>query len=108
MALAAAFLLAPLAWAFDQGASYALVKWVCVTGAKDVLTGIAVIALCMTGAGAVCGGTMMLALRGAAPDGGRPRDPRYFLAVVAVAFNAIIALLIVVATMPRYVLSPCE
>jgi hypothetical protein len=30
------------------------------------------------------------------------------MAVVAVAFNAIIALLIITATMPRYVLSPCE
>jgi hypothetical protein len=108
MALAAALLLAPLAWAFDQAASYALVKWVCATGAKDALTGIAVIALCMTAAGGVCGGTMMLGLRGAAPDGGRRDDPRYFLAVVAVAFNAIIALLIITATMPRYVLSPCE
>ena len=108
MALAAALLLGPLAWAFDQGASYALVKWVCATGSKDVLTGIAVIALSMTGAGAVCGGTLLIGLRGAAPDGGHAQDPRYFLAVVAVAFNALIALLIVTATMPRYVLSPCE
>ena len=108
MALGAALLLAPLAWVFDQGGSYALVKWVCATGSKDVLTAIAVIALCMTGAGAVCGGTVLFGLQGAAPDGARPRDPRYFLAVVAVAFNAIIALLIITATMPRYVLSPCE
>lgn len=107
MALAAALLLGPLAWALDQGASYALVKWVCASGAKNLLTALGVVALGMTVAGLLCGWSTVAALRGN-PEGGQARDPRYFMGVVAIALNALIALLIIVASMPRYILNPCE
>jgi hypothetical protein len=108
MALAAAFFLAPLALAFDQGMTYALVKWACATGSGNVLTGIAVIGVAMTAAGAMSGWATLFALRGADPNGGRRRDPRYFMAVVSIGLNALVALLILTAVIPRGVLSPCE
>ena len=101
MALAwAAFLLAPAAWVFDQGLSYPLVKWACATGRADVLTAIAVIALSLTGSGLVLGV--------AALKGGAPRPSGRFVAILGIGFNVLVALLIVTALIPRYVLSPCE
>jgi hypothetical protein len=102
------FFLAPLAWAFDQSLSYALVKWVCATGHKNVLTVISLAALAMTGAGGRLGWVQLQRLRDAREDGGRQPDRSYFLAVVAIGFNVLIALLIVTAAVPRFILSPCE
>jgi hypothetical protein len=108
MALAVALLFGPLALAFDQGLSYVLVKWACATGTTSVFGGIALIAVGMTAAGALSGWSLVLSLRAADGRGGTPRDPRYFMAIVGIALNALVALLIITAVVPRQLLSPCE
>ena len=108
MALAATLLLGPMALVLDQGLTYVLVKWVCATGATHVFGGIALIAVAMTAAGALCGWSLVLSLRAANGRGGWSRDPHYFMAIVGIALNMLIALLIITATIPRQMLSPCE
>ena len=108
MLLWVAFLAAPVAWAGDQLASYALVKPVCFADATFTLTAINGAALLLVIAGALTGRACLLKARGGTDDGPRRVDRSYFMAVVAIAFNILVALLIVFATIPHFVLSPCE
>jgi hypothetical protein len=102
------FLAAPAAWALDELISYALVKPVCFADATMMLTAINGSALLLVIAGALVGRACLLKAQGAADDGGRPVDRSHFMAIVAIAFNVLVALLIVFATIPHFVLSPCE
>ena len=108
MALAAALFLGPLALALDQGLTYVLVKWTCAAGTANVLSGIALVAVAITVTGALCGGATVLSLQGRYGRGEAARDPRYFLAVVGIVLNVLVALLIMTALAPRQLLSPCE
>ena len=102
-------LLAPaVAWAFDQGASYALVKPVCLANAKYMLTVISGVALAIVIAGGVVGRACLRRAGDGNVDGGSRTDRSYFLALVAIGFNVLVGLLIVFATIPQFVLSPCE
>ena len=102
-------LLAPaVAWAFDQGASYALVKPVCFANAKYMLTVISGVALAIVIAGGVVGRACLRRAGDGNVDGGSRTDRSYFLALVAIGFNVLVGLLIVFATIPQFVLSPCE
>ena len=107
--LAAAFLAGPLAWSINQGLGYAVIKPVCADRATYVLWLIALgtFALAATG---VLGGWHCLraAGAGAVEDGGRAVDRSYFLAGLAIAFNGLIALLILTSVIPQFLLSPCE
>jgi hypothetical protein len=102
-------LLAPaVAWAFDQGASYALVKPVCFANATYALTLISAVALAIVIAGGLLGRACLRRAGEGRVDGGTRTDRSYFLALVAIGFNALVGLLIVFATVPQFVLSPCE
>ena len=103
-----AVLSGPVAWFLDQGLSYMLVKPVCTAGGRDVLTVISVAALAMAGAGGYTGWRCFAQLRGATDDGGRLVDRSYFMAVVGISLNVLVALLIVTAGVSRFLLSPCE
>jgi hypothetical protein len=104
----ASLLAAPLAWIVDQGLGYPLVKWVCATGNTYVLPGIGVVALGITVGGGWLGWSSFVRLRGASEDGGRKDDRSYFLALVAIGFNVLIAVLVLTAGIPPFVLGPCE
>jgi hypothetical protein len=68
---------------------------------------IAAAALALTAWGAWLGWTCLVKLRGAATDeGGRAIDRSYFMAVVAIGLDALLALWIV-ATVIHLVLAPC-
>jgi hypothetical protein len=108
MALALAFFLPMLALAIDQGLTVALVQWVCATGATKTLIIVPGMSLLLILTGTALGGTVVVSLHGANPEGGQPRDPRYFVALMAIALNVLVALLIVTAIVPRQMLSPCE
>jgi hypothetical protein len=102
------FLAAPFAWIVDQGLSYPLVKWACATGNTYVLTAIGAVALGITVWGGWLGWSSFVRLRGASDDGGTQEDRSYFLALLAIGFNALIAVLVLTAGIPPFVLSPCE
>jgi hypothetical protein len=104
-----AFFAAPLAWAIDQGVGYAVMKPVCAGQARPLLLLLSAACLGVTaiaGAYALRVGRRLHAT--AAEDGGRHRDRDYFLAILAVALNALVALLVVTAAIPQLVVSPCE
>jgi hypothetical protein len=103
-----AMLLPMAAWGIDQLTGYALVKPVCASGHKNILTLIGAGTLAMTIAGIWIGWSCLSQLGDGTEDGGRRIDRSYFMAMVAIGFNIIIALLIVTAAVPRFVLNPCE
>jgi hypothetical protein len=98
----------PLAWALDQLISYSLVKPICAAGNKNLLTMISLAALLLVIAGAMVGWYCVRQLPDAELDGGRRTDRSYFMALIGIGLNALIAILILTAAVPRFVLSPCE
>jgi hypothetical protein len=102
-------LLAPVAaWALDQLVSYAIVKPVCAADARVTFIAINAAAFALVLVAATTAWSCLVKARGAADDGPRRVDRSYFMAVVALSFNVLIALLIVLATVAALVLSPCE
>jgi hypothetical protein len=103
-----ALLAGPFGWTINQGVGYAVMKPVCAGAATHVLWSIALVALVITAAGVWLGWRCLRQLRAATEDGGRPADRSYFLAIVGMSFNVLIALLIVTSLVPQFLLSPCE
>lgn len=103
-----ALLAGPVSVAANQLSGYALVKWACASGHANVLTVIAAVTFVLALAGAWAGWSCYASLRDANPEGGRIVDRSYFVAVVAIGFALINALLIVMQAYPRFILSPCE
>jgi hypothetical protein len=106
--LMTAFLLAPAAWGTNELVGYALVKPVCANGHKILLTGVALGTFAMAVAGVWIGWSCFAQLRGASDKGGRRIDRSYFLALVAIGFNALIGLLILTAAISPLLMNPCE
>jgi hypothetical protein len=106
--LVIAVLLAPTAWALNQLIGYALVKPVCASGHTLILTALSVLMLLVVAVGGWIGWSSLVQLRGATEQGGTRIDRSYFLAHVALWFNLLIALLIVTAALPPFLLNPCE
>jgi len=103
-----AVLLAPAAGALHGLISYALVKPVCASGAKNLLTLVAVAALAMVITGGWLARSCLARLREATEEGPRTIDRSYFMAMGAVALNVLIGLLIITFAIHRFILSPCE
>jgi hypothetical protein len=106
--LVVAVLLAPAAWAFNELVGYALVKPICASGHKLILTGLSLLMLAMVAAGVWIGWSSFVQLRGAMEQGGTRIDRSYFLALIAIGFNLLIGLLILTAAVPPFLLNPCE
>jgi hypothetical protein len=105
----ASVLLAPSAITVDIGVGYALVRWVCATGHTYVLSFVSIAALAIAGTGIWLGWSELVRLRGAAVDDGeRVVDRNYFLAIVAIAINTLVAIVVVTAAVPPFVLGSCE
>ena len=103
-----AVLAGPTAVALNMFVGYALVKWACASGHAFVLTAIAALMFALALSGAWVAWTSRARLRDADEEGGRIVDRSYFVATVAFGFALLNALLIVMQTYPRFVLSPCE
>jgi hypothetical protein len=103
-----AVLLAPAAGALDLLISYALIKPACAQGNANLLTLVSAGAFVMV----VCGGWLawscLVRLREATEEGDRTIDRSYFMAIGALALNALMGILIVTFVVNRFVLSPCE
>jgi hypothetical protein len=96
MALALALTLGTLAWIVDQGVGYPLVKVVCANGEKSLLT-------------AVSASALMMALLGCALGVRARRLERHrFLATIAIGFNALVLLFVMMTAVFPFLLHPCE
>lgn len=99
----------PLAFALNHQVGYALVKWACSREQRFLLTLVAVVTFGLAMWGAYLGWTCLAQVKDAADDrGGTPVDRSYFMALVAIGLDLLIALLIVLTAFPQYILSPCE
>ena len=109
MMLVGSFLLAPFAWLLDLQVSYSMVKWACENDARAALLLMPLGSLLLIAAGSAMAWSCWTKLRGhARGEGGSIIDRSYFLALAALAMNALFALLILSSFAPRYFLSPCE
>jgi len=98
----------PVAFAINLQVGYALVKWACSREQTFLLPLVAVIALALTAWGGWLGWTCLVKVRAADEQGGTIQDRSYFMAMVAIGLNAILALWILTTMFPQAVLSPCE
>jgi hypothetical protein len=99
----------PLAWAFDLMASYAVVKWVCVTRNYSVLPLITAASLAVVSGGAIISWTALMRTANDVPtDGGRPRQRARFMAVLGLASCSLFALQIMAGAIPHWVLDACQ
>jgi hypothetical protein len=103
-----AFLAAPTAWTLNQGIGYAAMRPVCANEATAFLWFVATVTLAIASAAAWTSWRLAQQLRAAHQHDDGPFDSGYFVAVVSTAFNVLIGLLIVTATIPQFLLSPCE
>lgn len=92
--LAFAFFAGPVALLIDQGLGYPLVKPACAAGTQMMLVAVSALAL-------------VVALSGALAGRARLAD-RPFVATIGIGLNVLVAGFIVFATIPQFVLSPCE
>jgi len=51
---------------------------------------------------------LLMLREGVTDDGARIIDRSYFVAIVAIGMNLLIAILIVTSVIPQFLLSPCE
>lgn len=99
----------PAAWAIDLTASYALVKWTCLTQRETLLHLVTVLALAGCAGGAVVSCLALQHSADAVPtDGGDPRQRAHFMAILGLTSCALFALTIVAATIPRWFLDACH
>jgi hypothetical protein len=96
MAVTLALTLGAVAWIVDQGAGYPLVKVVCASGERGLLTSVSVAAMVL----AVCG--CWFGFRG------RRLERFRFLGAVAIGFNGLVLLYVVMTAVFPYLLDPCE
>ena len=98
----------PIAWALDLTTSYALVKWVCRWQNHVILQLITNASLVVVIAGAVISWTALSHTANDAPtDGGRPRQPARFMAIVGLTSSALFGLQILAGAIPHWMLDVC-
>ena len=103
-----AMLAGPAAWVWNQLVGYALVEPACAAGAPLILTAVAIIALAAVSMGSWIAWRCLAKLDADAASS-RPHEERSrFLAVIALSFNLLIALLILTAGTSPFILHPCE
>lgn len=109
MMLVSSLLLAPFAWLLDLQVSYSMVKRVCENDSRLALFLVPLGSLILIAVGSAMAWSCWTKLRESGREtGGRAIDRSYFLALTALALNAVFGLLIVTSLAPRYFLSPCE
>lgn len=99
----------PIAWAFDLTASYALVKWTCLTDREALMHLPTIASLAAVAAGAMVSWLSLLHSADAGPtDGGEPRQRAHFMAIVGLTSCVLFALTIVAGAIPRWILDACQ
>jgi hypothetical protein len=109
LALWAGILAGPVAWAFDLGVSYALVKWTCSSQRDTLLHMIPPAALAVVAGGAIVSDLALRRTPRHMPtDGGDPRGRARFMAVLGLTSCALFAVTIVAGAIPQWVLDACR
>ena len=99
----------PAAWALDLLASYAVVKWVCVTRNYAVLPLITLASLAIVVGGAgISWAALTRTAQDVPSDGGRPRQRARFMAILGLALCGLFALQILAGAIPHWVLDACQ
>lgn len=103
------FLAGPLAFALNIQFGYAAVKWACSHDQRFVPAIIAVAMLTATLSAAWIGWWCLQQVRSRADERGGSRvDRSFFMAVLAVGLNLLIAMVITATVVSGMILSPCE
>jgi hypothetical protein len=98
-----------VAWGVDLGLSYMLEQHSCSTGQVYVLHGISIVCFVFALSGFVTGLVEFRRFPGAtSEEGGSPFDRAHFQALLGMVFSLSFALVIIAASVPRWLLSPCE
>jgi hypothetical protein len=98
----------PVAWALDEGISYAIAQHACSTGAFYELHIISAFCLILAAAGFFAARSQFAHVQGAYDEGGSARDRSWFLARFGMASSLGFALVIIALSVPKIVLSPCD
>lgn len=99
----------PLAWAFDEGVSYALVPHACSTGHQYVLHIVTIISFAIVIAGLFVARRAQSRIPSPTSlDGGSTLDRSRFMALLGMASSSVFILVIIAQTIPRFILSPCD
>ena len=99
----------PIAWVADLGFSYVLTQHACSTGHHYLLHLITAVCLIIALSGAFAGIYEHLKTpKDAIEQGRRPIDRAYFQIVFGIVFSFAFAVVIVAASVPRWILSPCD
>ena len=99
----------PAAWAFDLTASYALVKWMCLSERGTLMHLLTMASLAAVAAGAMLSWRALQHSADAVPtDGGEPRQRAHFMAILGLTSCALFALTIVAGAIPRWMLDACQ
>ena len=89
----------PVVWAFDLLASYAVVKWTCLTSQHWMLDVLAIASLALIAAGSALSWNGLRVSRD---------HTATFMATLGLATSALFALQILAAWFPRWVLDACR
>jgi hypothetical protein len=99
----------PAAWALNLTASYALVKWTCLTQREALLHLLTLMALLGCIGGAAVSGLAYRHSADAVPtDGGNARQRAHFMALLGLTSCALFALTIAAAAIPVWFLDACH
>ena len=101
-------LIGPVAWALDQGISYAIDQHTCSTGHFYLLHVISAVTFVLAMTGALVARQQLVYVRDANDEGGSPRDRSWFMAWLGILMSLVFALAIVALVVTKVVLSPCD
>ncbi len=104
----AGVLLGPVAWALDEGLSYALEQHSCSTGHVYVLHVISLICLLLALSGAAISWRQLSIVGAGSEEGGSIRDRSWWMARLGIAMGIGFAIVIVALAVPKFLLSPCS
>jgi hypothetical protein len=98
-----------VAWGLDLGLSYMLEQHSCSTGHYYVLRIISSICMALALSGFALGFMEFKRLpENATEEGGSHFDRAHFQGLLGMAFSLCFAVVIIAASVPRWILSPCE